>query len=400
MSDWDYNDEHHKQARRTIGIVQQALAQNTRRLFVEGEQAQLWLGQLDNAVDELVDLVHERRLAVRVRIEARVIRDAVRAEIDRVHGLIQRSAPRPPFKFIEQTSSPKAKPQSEATQAVQPSEKTLKDKPKPKSTMSAKHAAQILIAMHEKQVTRAAIPLASLDRSQLMVRRAVVTKSLDLVTEMLDSPRLTPGLRNETQTVFQGLAKERREIDRLLTEGHTAKRDEWAARRARNSQARVEHTAKAPEPPVQHVPFVILGGDTPPSLPELQNYIRLFHRPDPGDVYDDSRLEFLYTFYPTKLYAGRDEFNRYYVLEFAHFHAAVFECPRVGNAVYLVELATWQLWARKSKSELWHDQSGSVRRILHQGEWQPRLRKALDSLRIRVLEKEPPARPIAPDALD
>ena len=64
------------------------------------------------------------------------------------------------------------------------------------------------------------------------------------------------------------------------------------------------------------------------------------------------------------------------MVDFAQHAVAVFECPVVGNALYLVR-GSWQLAARKSKHELLHDRTGAVRRIIHVGEWRERVRAAL-----------------------
>lgn len=130
------------------------------------------------------------------------------------------------------------------------------------------------------------------------------------------------------------------------------------------------------EPPMRKLVWSVLGGQLL-SFPVMRNYLRLSYTPAPGAAMELERLEYLYTFTPTDIYMGKDEFHGYFVLYFQQHLTAVFECPVVGNALYLVR-GPWQLWARKSKAELLHAASKDVRRIIHVGEWRSRVRIALE----------------------
>lgn len=135
----------------------------------------------------------------------------------------------------------------------------------------------------------------------------------------------------------------------------------------------------APQKPIEqaenvtHVPWVILGSKIR-SLPELQSYLRVYQqrgqrRPA---AYDMERIAIAIQHQPSAVYLGKDEFDGYLVLYYAQHQLAVFECPIVGNALYLVR-GDWQTLARRSKAELLHDESGNIKRIIHHGAWSERL---------------------------
>jgi hypothetical protein len=131
-----------------------------------------------------------------------------------------------------------------------------------------------------------------------------------------------------------------------------------------------------PDPLMRKLTWSVLSGPLL-SFPVMRNYLRLNYTPSTGLVMELERLEYLYTFTPSHIYMGKDEFHGYFVLYFQQHLTAVFECPVVGNALYLVR-GPWQIWARKSKAELLHAGSKDVRRIIHVGEWRSRLRIALE----------------------
>lgn len=133
----------------------------------------------------------------------------------------------------------------------------------------------------------------------------------------------------------------------------------------------------APTEQVRHVPWAILGAKIR-TVPELQSYLRVYleERKRKPPEYDMQRIEILLRHRPTALYLGKEEFDGYLVLYFAQYQLAVFECPIVGNALYLIR-GDWQTLARRSKAELLHDESGKIKRIIHHGAWSDRLTSIL-----------------------
>lgn len=129
------------------------------------------------------------------------------------------------------------------------------------------------------------------------------------------------------------------------------------------------------EPPITKLSWGVLN-EKLRSFPVMRNYLRLNYTPAAGAVMELERLEYLYSLSPSDIYMGKDEFQGYFVLYFAQHQTAVFECPVVGNALYLVR-GSWQIAARKSKAELLHTGPPDVRRIIHVGEWRKRLLDAL-----------------------
>lgn len=89
--------------------------------------------------------------------------------------------------------------------------------------------------------------------------------------------------------------------------------------------------------------------------------------------YDLERLRFTYSFAPNEVYVGADAFEGYVVFCFASKNLSVLECPKTGNALYLMRLTDWKSLSQLSKTELLETHRRDVYRIIHAEEWQHRL---------------------------
>lgn len=95
-----------------------------------------------------------------------------------------------------------------------------------------------------------------------------------------------------------------------------------------------------------------------------------------GEQLEKERLRFLWEFKPDRIYVGSDEFEGYFVFLFEEKGRAFLECPKIGNALFVMNAGEWRFLSRKSKSELMRDRS--VRRIPHLGgAWKRKVRRVL-----------------------
>ena len=85
---------------------------------------------------------------------------------------------------------------------------------------------------------------------------------------------------------------------------------------------------------------------------------------------------------------GHDEFEGYIVFLFEQRGQAFLECPKVGNALYVMKADEWRFLSMESKSELMR--LPAVRRIPHIGDgWKRKVRQMLtdSAARLRLLEQ-------------
>ena len=88
------------------------------------------------------------------------------------------------------------------------------------------------------------------------------------------------------------------------------------------------------------------------------------------EVFDASRLEYVYGLGPDQIYVGLDEFDGYVVFVFERTNKAVLECAKTGNALYLFPAQDWKELSRYSKSELLHAEPeirSRIQRVVHDG---------------------------------
>lgn len=93
--------------------------------------------------------------------------------------------------------------------------------------------------------------------------------------------------------------------------------------------------------------------------------------------FDPERLDNALSLPFKKGYTGKSGFDGYVVFTYEHTHKVLLECPRVGNAAYVIGLPT-ERWSRMNKQELRADRSGEVCKIDHRGGWERKVREALD----------------------
>lgn len=103
----------------------------------------------------------------------------------------------------------------------------------------------------------------------------------------------------------------------------------------------------------------------------------------PQDTLLISRLQFVDGLQPTECYSSKPSLSSrfgdrtYFVFIFDNHVVA--ECPKWGNAIYVIKgTKDWQVLLKHSKREVLDLARGRVTRILHSGEWKARLCFALN----------------------
>ncbi|HZL12992.1 MAG TPA: hypothetical protein VFC85_02510 [Verrucomicrobiae bacterium] len=114
---------------------------------------------------------------------------------------------------------------------------------------------------------------------------------------------------------------------------------------------------------VHHVYWQLLK-PTGDSWQELIEHFRYLEN-SIGKKYDQNRLKYLYDFKHDEIYVGRSAFEGYVVICFNRAETVVLECPRVGNALYLMKLDEWKFLSQHSKSELLSKYPEKIEHILH-----------------------------------
>jgi hypothetical protein len=107
----------------------------------------------------------------------------------------------------------------------------------------------------------------------------------------------------------------------------------------------------------------------------LSHYSKI-QRQFPHVQFDLARLDQMFALRPSSLYVGIDEFDGYIVFAFSGTKKVVLECPVYGNAIYVIR-DNWESLSKLSKSDLQLQFADSAQRIVHAGDWFPRLRAEL-----------------------
>ena len=115
-------------------------------------------------------------------------------------------------------------------------------------------------------------------------------------------------------------------------------------------------------------------------MAQIRNHYANLKQKHPHIRYDDDRLRKLATLDVARVYIGQNEFEGYIALTLNGIQDVVLECPKWGNAIYIVK-RDWQRLSKLTKRELLHRYPGLVRRIVHSGDWFGRLRNALVNAR-------------------
>lgn len=133
--------------------------------------------------------------------------------------------------------------------------------------------------------------------------------------------------------------------------------------------------------PVHHVYWELLkpSGD---SWAELMQYFDCLERTK-GEIYDKQRLKFIHDFQPDRLYVGRESFEGYVVFIFGFSNVALLECPKLGNALYVMNINNWKELSQLSKTELLTNHRKEVQRLIHSGDgWRHSIKRLLGIRRL------------------
>ncbi len=119
----------------------------------------------------------------------------------------------------------------------------------------------------------------------------------------------------------------------------------------------------------------------PPGKVSREGLRRHYHelsKKNRSAEYDQDRIEKAMDLNPKELHEEIDAaVEGYIVFTFEHTSSVLLECPRVGNAIYVVH-RDWEIWSRMSKQELMADDSGAVVRIPHRGDWHAWVKRELE----------------------
>ena len=104
--------------------------------------------------------------------------------------------------------------------------------------------------------------------------------------------------------------------------------------------------------------------------------------------YDMGRIYKLYELLPQEINIEQDSFNGYIVFVFQQYNCAIFDCPEVGNALYLMNKDRWKSLSQISKTELMDRHKDEVERVIHTPDWYRQLKIKLNNRRIKELEEK------------
>lgn len=125
--------------------------------------------------------------------------------------------------------------------------------------------------------------------------------------------------------------------------------------------------------------FVLLPPSTGSLRATIEQY-RAFSRTGPlsltGAVFDWERLDRIEGMTPTARYVGVKSWKGYVVFEFQRSSGVILECPRTGNATYVL-YGKWREMICATKAELRSEFRHLCTRIIHTAEWEKRVRRAL-----------------------
>ena len=127
--------------------------------------------------------------------------------------------------------------------------------------------------------------------------------------------------------------------------------------------------------PVHRVYWELLK-PTGDSWEELIRHFRYLEN-SRNEQYDVNRLKCLYDFKPDTIYVGRASFEGYVVFCYKRGETAALECPRVGNAFYLMKLDEWKFLSQQSKTQLLSQHRQDVERIIHSGDYEYEIKRRL-----------------------
>jgi hypothetical protein len=144
------------------------------------------------------------------------------------------------------------------------------------------------------------------------------------------------------------------------------------------SQAKLDRASTPPKEStrdVERVPWRILPPGQHP-FSDIVKYCESLQRQKIGVRYEIERLHRIFGLKPTKTYRGTDEFDGYFVFFFEDHEVAILDCPKVGNAIYVLK-GDWRRFSRLTKSELLSAHQPNVTRVVHSGDWFLRLQQLI-----------------------
>jgi hypothetical protein len=139
-----------------------------------------------------------------------------------------------------------------------------------------------------------------------------------------------------------------------------------------------------PDVPIKSVPWELLES----KHTQWEDLIRHYDKrsKSKNELYDIERLKFVYHFNPSEIYVGKAAFEGYVVFCFEAKERVVLECPKSGNAIYLMKIEDWKRLSQLSKIELLNNYRHDVSRILHSDKWRYELELWIEHGGIPLLE--------------
>ncbi|HSU61019.1 MAG TPA: hypothetical protein VLI55_17045 [Bryobacteraceae bacterium] len=129
----------------------------------------------------------------------------------------------------------------------------------------------------------------------------------------------------------------------------------------------------------ERLPFTLLPAGEYRFEKIVEHYQKLASTSDTGwreGSIDWKRLEAVETLNPSRYYVGTDGWTGYVVFAFHWSDRVVLECPREGNAIYILR-GDWRSMVTHSKGELREEYRHLCQKVVHKGEWLNRVRRAL-----------------------
>jgi len=114
------------------------------------------------------------------------------------------------------------------------------------------------------------------------------------------------------------------------------------------------------------------------GLRELTNFVEENGISQQKD-FEIERLNFAYQLKPESVYAGRNQFDGYFVFLFPKTAKVLLENPFYGNAAFIFH-SNWKILSKLSRTDLTINYAGKVDRIIHSGPahyWKQNIRQSL-----------------------
>jgi hypothetical protein len=127
-------------------------------------------------------------------------------------------------------------------------------------------------------------------------------------------------------------------------------------------------------------PFVLLPAAKGLFRETVEKYIISSARTRPfgliDDSYDYERLSRIEDLGPIACYVGVRLWKGYAAFEFQHSDKVILECPRTGNATYILS-GEWRRMISIAKAELRSEYRHLVTRVFHTSGWEVLVRRAV-----------------------